>query len=500
MIGRKKELSILNSVCESNESKMVVVHGRRRIGKTYLIDHMFSSHRNDCKFFKFTGSSDQDSDTQREYFIAAIDEWFGVEPTGTIEKWSQAFLFFKKTILKSLEDDPKQKVIVFIDEVAWIDRQNKAGFLSALGHFYNTYKEKYNNLIVILCGSNASWIKNKILKDSNGPLFHRVDIEIPMFPFDLRETKEYLIKEKKFDIDNKSVTDIYMTLGGVAKYLSYLDAKLSIGENINHLFFHLHATLFNEYEVLFKSLFENKASSHKKIIDILSSKQSGYTILEIEELIDEIKSSTLRSQIEELVDTGFIKPIKRFGYATKNTKFIVIDPFCMFYNKWVSPLSKNDIASMIDYFQTKSQEHDYIIWQGFAFENVSMANIDLYLEQRGLRAAVKSISYWNYIGTGDEDDKGAQIDLLVEYQGNMYDIIECKYYNSEFVIDAEYEKNLKNKKEKFITHGLKAKKYDIKTIMLTTYGTKINRYYNSVPIAKDITLDEVIGGVFIVNI
>jgi len=148
---------------------------------------------------------------------------------------------------------------------------------------------------------------------------------------------------------------------------------------------------------------------------------------------------------------------------------------------------------MIDYFQTKSQEHDYIIWQGFAFENVSMANIDLYLEQRGLRAAVKSISYWNYIGTGDEDDKGAQIDLLVEYQGNMYDIIECKYYNSEFVIDAEYEKNLKNKKEKFITHGLKAKKYDIKTIMLTTYGTKINRYYNSVPIAKDITLDQVIG-------
>jgi len=492
VIGRKKELEILNNVCDLNKSQMVVVHGRRRIGKTYLIDHMFTSHRNDCKFFKFTGSSDQDSDTQREYFLEAIYEWFGVKPTENIEKWSQAFSFLKTIILKSLEDEPNQKIIVFIDEIAWIDRQNKAGFLSALGHFYNTYKERYNNLVMILCGSNASWIKNKILKDSTGPLFHRVDIEIPLYPFDLKETKEYLKTEKLFDIDNKSVVDLYMVLGGVAKYLSYLDAKLSISENINNLFFNLHSVLFNEYEVLFKSLFENKASSHKKIIDTLASKQSGYTMLELENTIDDLKLGTLRNQIEELVDTGFIQPIKRFGYASKNTKFIVIDPFCIFYNKWVRALSKNDLASMIDYFQTKSQEHDYIIWQGFAFENVCMANIHLYLEQRGLKAAVKSISYWNYTSI-TQDDKGAQIDLLIEYQGSVYDIVECKYYNNEFVIDANYEINLKNKKEKFIIHGLKAKKYDIKTIMLTIYGTKINRYYNSVPVAKDITLDEIIG-------
>ena len=212
MIGRKKELAILDNVCEANESKMVVVHGRRRIGKTYLIDHMFTTHRDDCKFFKFTGSSDQDSDTQLEYFLEAIYEWFGVEPETTILKWSQVFILLKKVILRSLQDEPKKKIIVFIDEVAWIDRQNKAGFLSALGHFYNTYKERYDNLIVILCGSNASWIKNKILKNSNGPLFHRVDIEIPLYPFDLKETKEYLLKEKQFELDNKSVTDIYMIL------------------------------------------------------------------------------------------------------------------------------------------------------------------------------------------------------------------------------------------------------------------------------------------------
>jgi len=147
-----------------------------------------------------------------------------VEPTKPISKWHEAFIFLKRTIEQEVQQKKHQgKVIVFIDEVAWIDRYNKAGFLSAFGHFYNAYIEKYNNLIVILCGSNASWIKNKILKDTSGPLYHRVDIEIPLFPFDLKETKEYLLKEKRFDIDDKSVVDIYMILGGIAsKHTKYI--------------------------------------------------------------------------------------------------------------------------------------------------------------------------------------------------------------------------------------------------------------------------------------
>ena len=270
MIGRKKEIELLNSLCEEKKSKLVVVHGRRRIGKTYLIDYMFQTHRKDCLFFKFTGSADQDSNVQLDYFLEAIYEWFKIEPTKTINKWHEAFIFLKRVIEQTVQQNPnKEKVILFIVEVAWIVRHNKAGFLSAFGHFYNTYIEKNNNLIVILCGSNASWIKNKILKDTSGPLYHRVDIEIPLFSFDLKETKEFLLKEKKFDIDDKSIADIYMVLGGVAKYLELLDNKLSIAQNINKLFFSLHSPLYGEFDALFKSLFYDKASIHKKIIDIL---------------------------------------------------------------------------------------------------------------------------------------------------------------------------------------------------------------------------------------
>ncbi|MFA6137521.1 MAG: ATP-binding protein [Sulfurimonas sp.] len=493
MVGRKKELELLNALCEKDKSKLVVIHGRRRIGKTFLVDYMFQTHRRDCLFFKFTGSADQDSNVQRDYFVEAIYDWFKVEPTKPIEKWHEAFIFLKRTIENEIKEKNHQgKVIVFIDEVAWCDRHNKAGFLSAFGHFYNTYIEKNNNLIVILCGSNASWIKNKILKDTSGPLYHRVDVEIPLYPFDLKETKEYLIKEKRFEIDDKSVVDIYMVLGGVAKYLSYLDPKLSIAENINKLFFSLHAPLYGEYEALFKSLFYDRASNHRKIMDLLLSKQSGFDMAEIEKSLVNIKSSTLRTNIEELIDTGFIKPMGRFAHAVKNTKYIACDPLCNFFIKWVQPLSKNDIASLNDYFETKSTSHDYIIWQGFAFEMVMIVNIDLYLKARGLSAGVKSIGYWNCTAQ-DEDDMGAQIDILIEYIGNTYDIVECKYYNDVFTIDKSYAKNLQNKKEKFIAKAIKNKKFDLKVVMLTTYGTKINQYYNQVPIAKDVKLDDFIS-------
>jgi hypothetical protein len=453
---------------------------------------MFQRHRTDCLFFKFTGSADQDSSVQKDYFIEAIYDWFKAEPTKPVKKWHEAFIFLKRTINDEIQKRNHQgKVILFIDEVAWIDRHNKAGFLSAFGHFYNTYIEKNNNLIVILCGSNASWIKNKILKDTNGPLYHRVDLEIALYPFDLQETKDYLIKEKRFDIDDKSVVDIYMILGGVAKYLSYLDAKLTIAQNINNIFFSLHSPLYGEYEALFKSLFYDRASNHRKIMDILISKQSGFTVSQLEENIEDIKISTLKSNIEELIDTGFIKPINKYTHISKHTKYIVSDPFCNFFNKWVKPLSKNDIANLIDYFETKSISHDYIIWQGFSFEMVMIANIQLYLRQRGLSAAVKSIGYWDYV-SNSSDEMGTQIDIIIEYIGNTYDIVECKYYNDQFSIDKFYAKNLKNKKEMFIKHGIKNKKYDLKVVMLTTYGTKINQYYNQIPISKDMKLADLL--------
>jgi len=267
-----------------------------------------------------------------------------------------------------------------------------------------------------------------------------------MFPFSLEETKKYLLKEKGFDIDNKSVVEIYMILGGVAKYLDLLDSSLSIGKNIDRLFFELHASLYHEYDAMFKSLFYNKSMYHKEIVTLLSSKQLGYTIMELAKLINSNHTDStdrvLRNSIDELIDTGFIKPINKLYNKTKDSKFSISDPFSLFYNKWVSVLSKNDIALLSNHYSNSIRSQKYTVWARYAFELVCIVNIESYLKIRELGGIYKSVRYWNHIST-NEDEQGAQIDMIVEYENGIYDIVECKFLNKEFIIDKEEAEKIK---------------------------------------------------------
>ncbi len=494
LIAREKEKEILLNLCSKEKSSLAVVYGRRRIGKTYLIQQMFKEYKDDCLYFSFTGSFEQDSKVQIKNFIESIDDWFKYEPIKKIEDWTDAFILLKKAIKNEIEKTShKGKVVIFIDEVSWIDKTSKSGFLSSLGHFWNTFCEANENIVLILCGSNASWIKNKILKDTQGPLYQRVDEEISMLPFTLKETKEYL-EHIGFNLDEKKITELYMILGGVAKYLTYLDVKLSFSENIDKIFFRINAPLYGEYDMVFKTLFYDRHTYHKNLVDMLCNKQSGYTTGQLADKLKILSSNkTLRIALDELIDTGFVKAISKFNQNTRDVKYIISDPFCLFYNKWVKPLSKNDISTLKDYWNNQVDTQAYAIWTGFSFEAICIMNIDLYLNIRGNSANFKNVYYWNYKSSDDSNNKGAQIDFIVEYNHNLYDLVECKYYKNEFIIDSEYKNKLENKINMFKEFGIKSKsKYELKLVMLSTYGTKRNINYNSLNIAKDITLKQLL--------
>lgn len=487
MIGRVEELEILSNACEADSSKLITVYGRRRVGKTYLINHMFSEHKKDCLFFRFTGSYMLDSTIQRDNFIEAIYDWFRVEPINSIENWMSAFNFLKRTIQKTQIEN--QKVVLFLDEVPWIDKKNSGGFLGALGHFWNDYAQNNKNIIMILCGSNSSWIKNKIFEDSSGPLYQRVDVKIHLKPFDLKETKEYLLVEKKFTIDDKTIAEAYMVFGGVAKYLSLLDSTKTLPQNIDELIFNIDGHLNKEYSEILKSLFDNKASYYASIIEILSQKQSGFTQTEVAKALGQMSGSKIKDAIEELSEAGFIQGLSKLG-SKINAKYIISDPFVLFYNKWVSKFSKNELISLQKpYFNTLMSAQSYTIWSVFAFEILCIVNIDLYLKTRMTKGFAKSYGYWQF--SGNEEEKSAQIDFIVEYENSVYDIVECKFYNKEFVISKEYKENLLHKMEMFKKHALR-EKYDIKLVMLTAYGCEKNSHYNTLNITQNISLRDML--------
>jgi len=481
MIGRKKEIKILNDLCDSKESSFVAIYGRRRIGKTYLVNYMFKEYRKECLFFKFTGTVNFSTSIQIDNFLEQVYEWFKVEPTKEIRNWSDAFWFLKRTIDAEIEKKQhKEKVIIFIDEIPWVDPSTKGNFLSALGYFWNTYCEIRANVVMILCGSNASWIKNKIFEDAVGSLHNRFTYKIPMFPFDLKETKQYLVEEKGFYIDNKMVTDTYMTFGGVAKYLSYLDSQKTIYENVDNLFFNLHGLMHSEYDKVFNSLFMNRADFNKSIIELLSSKRAGFTITDIAKYLNVSVGQRLINTIDELLLCGFIQGTSKFNQTTREVKYTISDPYILFHNRW-----KNDVASFSKgYWQNETSKQSYSIWSGYAFEMVVISNIELYVKARGLGGIFSGVYHWSHIGKNDEE-QGAEIDLVVNYGNSIFDIVECKYYNDEYVISKEYTKNLKNKLKMFRQYGLKSKqKAELRLVFLTSYGMKVNEAVHALNISR----------------
>ncbi|MEA3523863.1 MAG: ATP-binding protein [Campylobacterota bacterium] len=493
MIGRYREIKQLNEACDSQKSEFIAIYGRRRVGKTYLVEQMFSSQRKDCLYFEFTGAYKLSTKAQIENFTEQVFVWFRATPTVDVDDWMSAFRFLKQTLVAEIQHNSDKKVALFFDEVPWVDKNNSEGFLAALGYFWNTYCQKDKIFTVIICGSNASWIKNKIFDDSEGPLYKRLTSKIPMKPFDLKETKKYLQQEIGMDIDDRLATEVYMCVGGVAKYLSYFDKSKDVYENIDNLFFNVDGMLYDEYHTVFKSLFQQKSGIHKAIMDALSNPSQDRTVLGLVESLKNFSRGPIDSAIDELVLCGFIKGIGRYNHKSKGVNYIVIDPLCDFYNKWVKEKSKNDMLNLsLPYWGAIAEKQEYAVWAGLRFESVCLANIDLFTSARGLRSIVKNVSYWNYADE-TKSGKGAQIDIIVKYNNDVYDLVECKYVNKPFSIDSHYAKNLLNKKVQFREHGLKGRvRSDIKTVMLTTFGCIKNTGYSTARVAADITLEDIL--------
>jgi len=377
MIGREKEIEILNEVCNLNKSSFVTIYGRFGIGKTYLVNYFFEKNRNNYLFFEFTGKYKTNTKIQIVNFIQQVYEWFHSEPNFEIKHWNDAFRFLKYTIDEEIQKrNHKEKIIIFLDEVPWIDEFNKSGFLSSLGYFWNTYCEERKNIILILGGSNSSWMRDRLIQNAKGSLYQRVTHKISLKPFDFKETYQYLVQEKEFILNKKSVINYYMIFGGVPKYYSLLNSKESDLVNINRLFFSIDTLMHNEYEDLFSFLFFKKAKYYKSIIELLCSRCTGYSLSDMAKILNIKSGAKLSSSLIELEECGYIKRIPNNRNLLRGTKYRIVDSYILFYNSWVKEFSRNDLANLDnDYWLNKCDCKSYEFWFDYASEIVSISNI-----------------------------------------------------------------------------------------------------------------------------
>jgi predicted AAA+ superfamily ATPase len=468
IIGREKEIKTLERLLDSDQPELLAIYGRRRVGKTYLIKNYYADH------LKFICSGEAGANQQRQLhnFQDQMNIWFPESrQLQAPANWQQAFVVLR-ACLETL--DKKGKKVIFFDELPWLDT-HKSGFLSAFGYFWNIYLSERRDILVVICGSAASWMIKKIVNNKGG-LHNRITQHLRLQPFDLYETKAYL-KYKRIAFSDYQILQLYMVMGGVPHYLNTVRRGESLHQAIDNACFKRNGVLVPEFKNLYEALFTH-AQRHYNVIHALALKNKGMTRNELLDRSNVVKGGGLTSVLDELLESGFIEKIDPFRKKKKESLYRLIDPFSLFYLKFMDGSSgKSDWLSI-------SKTPKYMSWCGYAFENICMTHIPQIKKALGI--AGMNISYSSWYKPGNQTTDGGQIDLLLERSDNTIQVCEVKYSSKTFVIDKKYSQEIGQKINAFqqdLPRG-----YALLLTFITTYGVATNDYKIQL-VDNEVTMD-----------
>ena len=474
IIGRVAEQKVLQETITSDKAELIAVIGRRRVGKTYLIESFFQ----DRIAFQISGVQEMPKKAQLRNFAAQLTKFIRRQNSLPIaiqapKDWFEAILLLID-YLETLEAN--KKLVVFLDELPWL-ATHKSGFLAAFSYFWNSWARK-RSIIVVICGSAASWMIKKVVHHKGG-LHNRITRQLSLSPFTLSETEAYF-KNRNLHFDRYQILQLYMTMGGIPHYLEAIRPGLSATQNIEQICFAQTGLLRDEFSKLYSSLFKN-AQNHIKVIRSLATTNQGLTRKKILALGKFTDGGTIQSVLEELLQSGFITVYRPFAKKKKEKLYRLTDEYSLFYLQFIEgkALEGGDI------WQHLSQTQAYKIWSGYAFENSCLKHIPQIkkaLEIGGIYSLSSS-----YYKKGTKTEKGLQIDLLIDRNDQTINLFEVKFYNEAFIMTKAYAENLRDKMGVF-RHATQTKK-QLSWVFLSTFGLKPNQHSASI-IYKDLTMDD----------
>lgn len=470
MIGRTSQLKIMEKILSLKRSSFVAVTGRRRVGKTYLIDQMYEKYM--C--LRITGIQDADIEAQIVNFTQKIAEYSNIPIVTTPKNWQEVFLLLKK-YLQTLPKNKKQ--VIFIDELPWIATK-RSGFIQLLAHLWNDYLSKQKHFILVICGSATSWIAKKIVNDKGG--FHnRLTHRIELKPFNLGETSAFL-ESKKIKYTPQAVAELYMVMGGVPYYLEQLERGNSVSQEVAHLCFSPNGMLKNEYNNLYKALFDHP-ENHEAIVKALAKSPNGLNRIEIIEKSKVNAGGPYTRAMEDLLVSGFVEEITPFGKKKRGTIYRLMDEYSIFYHRFIEPNRSKDEKI----WQTIYNSQPYKIWAGYAFETLCHRHIQQIKKRLGISGILTH--HASYQEKGNKNTKGFQIDLIIDRKDQVINLCECKFYGAEFKITKEYAAKIRNRKHAFM-EATQTKKTVFNT-WISSYGLQKNEYYHEV-VDAELTVED----------
>jgi uncharacterized protein len=463
IIGRIEEQQEFKRIMASQKSEFVTVFGRRRIGKTFLVREYF----NDAFALHVTGLNKVNKSKQIDNFYMQLLKKHTLKKS---QKQATDWFGVFEHVVEYLEKQKTKKKVIFLDELPWMATA-QSNFLPALENFWNHWASGRKDVVLIVCGSAASWIFKNILRNKGG-LHNRVTRRLQLLPFTLAET-ELFLKKKKFNVSRYEVAKLYMSFGGIPFYLDLLDSEFSLTQNVDRLCFTRNAILRNEFDELYKSLFKNP-NNHILIVKIMGQKARGMSRLEILKASKLSNAGSTTRILEELEQSGFITKHNNFNKNSRDAIYQLTDYFTLFHFKFISKVStldKNTWLKKIDNPETRT-------WSGFTFELICMHHVENIKKALGITGIETNTTTWQ--------SKNAQIDLLIDRRDNVITICEMKYSLEPFLINKKYFENLQNKVAALRTDIPMSK--SIQVILVTTFGL-VKTKYNSLIVNNTVTLE-----------
>ena len=469
LIGREKEQQLLQSLLKSDKSEFVALYGRRRVGKTFLVRESF----NYTFAFQHTGIFDAPMSEQLTEFRESLYS-AGLPKSPKPRTWGDAFRLLQR-LLASL---PEGKKVVFIDELPWMDTP-KSNFIRALDHFWNAWATTRKDIVLIVCGSATSWIIDNIVMNYGG-LHDRVTRQMQLRPFTLRECEIYS-RKNKLDFTRRQILELYMVMGGIPYYWSFLRPNLSVAQNIDRMFFEENGEMVHEYDALYASLFRHP-KPHIAIVTALATRKAGMLREEILSATGLSDNETFSKTLKELEQCSFIRKYTRIGNKSKSSLYQLMDNYTLFWFKFIGENTRGETH----FWSSSLDTGTYDNWVGLAFERVCLQHLEQIKKAMGLTVVISTAHSWSWKAPKGSTDSGVQIDLLIDRNDDLINLCEMKYSKAKYPLSASDLSKMEYRKEVFKRETGTPKR--VVLTIITTFGLTESPYADDIPVK--ITMDD----------
>lgn len=468
IVDRREESHELARVERSHKSELVCLYGRRRVGKTFLVEQTFRNYF----AFRATGVEGGNTRQQLRSFGQRLREQ-GDATRAAPRDWFEAFSRLSSVLAKEdVRRSPHGKRIVFLDEFPWFATP-RSDFLMAFGEFWNRCGTVDGDLVVIICGSATSWIIGNIIENT-GSLYDRVTSQIHLDPFPLRMCEEFF-RNREFGWSRQQMALCYMVFGGLPYFLELLDGDESLRQNIDHLCLAPHALLGSESKKLLEATLK-KSPVYEQILSSLATRRYGVPKQTCFEELNIPRASFDRA-VKDLVRCAYVRQFKDTTKPRNPLCLQLVDPFLLFHYRFLS--NTRDISSWEDFQRDGGR---FANWRGAAFEVLCVHHVEQIRQALGI-AGVRTREYpW----VSAKQTGGAQVDLVIERADGITNLCEMKFTDTPFVITADYEAKLLHKASVFREET--GTKQAIKSVMVCASGLASTAHTEH--IARVLTLDD----------